>query len=319
MWAWPWASKCVSGEVLDGDAAPVGGVVVVMAGREPLGWSLIIKDMFTTAVTQADTTLLTPPGGAPAPLPQAHFWKDRLKAAGVHLALSLAVAALAAGLVFAVWYPYPYREISGGRELFFLVVAVDVVLGPLLTLTVFNRTKPRRELRRDLAVIGALQLAALVYGMWTVAVARPVHLVFEIDRFRVVHVVDIPQELLKRAPLGLQKLPLWGPTTVALRPFKDQNESMEATMMALGGVQLGARPDLWQPYAQSTADVIKAARPLADLKTRFATRAAEIDAALPAGTRKVGYVPMAARDHFWTVLVDLNTAEVLGFVPIDSF
>lgn len=41
---------------------------------------------------------------------------------------------LAATLVFAVWYPYPYREISGGRSLFEMVVAIDVVMGPLLTL-----------------------------------------------------------------------------------------------------------------------------------------------------------------------------------------
>jgi hypothetical protein len=66
-------------------------------------------------------------------------WKDRLQASAAHFALSLLVAALAAALVFGVWYPYPYREISGGRELFFIIVAVDVVMGPLLTFAVFNR------------------------------------------------------------------------------------------------------------------------------------------------------------------------------------
>ena len=59
-----------------------------------------------------------------------HPWKDRALAAFAHLGLSLAVAALAAALVFFVWYPYPYNEVSGGRELFFLVVAVDVVAVP---------------------------------------------------------------------------------------------------------------------------------------------------------------------------------------------
>jgi len=62
---------------------------------------------------------------------------------------------------------------------------VDVILGPLITLTVFNRSKPRSELVRDLTVVGLIQLAALGYGLWTVFVARPVHLVFEYDRFRV--------------------------------------------------------------------------------------------------------------------------------------
>ncbi|WP_309246762.1 hypothetical protein [Ramlibacter montanisoli] len=134
-------------------------------------------------------------------------WRARARAAGIHLALSAVVAVLAGLLVFALWYPYPYREISGGRELFLLVVAVDVVLGPLLTFAVFNRAKP--ELRRDLAVIVALQLAGLAYGLWTVQLARPVHMVFEYDRFRVVHRVDIPAELEPLAPAGLEVAP-WG-------------------------------------------------------------------------------------------------------------
>ena len=63
---------------------------------------------------------------------------SRIKAASIHFGLSVLLAVLAAFLVFIVWYPYPYRDISGGRDLFLLVVVVDVVMGPLLTLTVFN-------------------------------------------------------------------------------------------------------------------------------------------------------------------------------------
>lgn len=105
-------------------------------------------------------------------------WKGRLRASGIHLGLSLGIAALAAVVVFGLWYPYPYREISGGRSLFMLVVSVDVVMGPLITLVIFNRAKPRRELMVDFSVVALLQLAALSYGMWTVFVARPVHVVF---------------------------------------------------------------------------------------------------------------------------------------------
>jgi hypothetical protein len=152
------------------------------------------------------------------------FWGDRLKASVVHLGLSLCVAAMAALLVFGIWYPYPYREISGGRELFLLVIAVDVILGPLVTLAVFNRIKPAVVLRRDLAAIGFLQLAALAYGLWTVVVARPVHMVFEYDRFRIVHAIDIAPELLPKSPADVIALPLTGPTLLSLRPFKDGDE-----------------------------------------------------------------------------------------------
>lgn len=101
------------------------------------------------------------------------FWADRLKASGIHLGVSLIVAALAALLVFGIWYPYPYREISGDR---------------------------------DLMVVALLQLSALGYGLWTVFVARPVHMVFEYDRFRVVHAIDVAPELLARTPPGILKI-----------------------------------------------------------------------------------------------------------------
>ena len=126
--------------------------------------------------------------------------KPRFQAAGIHLCISLVIAALAATLVFALWYPYPYRDLSGGRELFTMLVSIDVILGPLLTLAVFNLKKPRAELVRDLAIIGLVQLLALGYGLWTVYQARPVHMVFEMDRFRVTHAADIDPELLAKAP-----------------------------------------------------------------------------------------------------------------------
>jgi len=248
--------------------------------------------------------------------------KARLHAAGVHLCASLAVAAFAAVLVFWLWYPYPYREISGGRELFLIVIAVDVILGPLITLAIFNVSKPLRELRLDLVVVALIQLAGLGYGLWTVSLARPAHLVFEIDRFRVVHAVDIPENLLGKAPPGVEVMPLSGPTMLAVRPFRDEAEKFDATMVALRGVALGVRPDLWQPYAEAQPAVLKAARPVAELKARFPARSAEIDALLkelgrqPAGTL---WLPMASRKVFWTAFVDATTAQVVGFLPLDSF
>lgn len=250
------------------------------------------------------------------------FWRDRLRASAIHLGISLSIAALAALLVFGIWYPYPYREISGGRELFLLVVTVDVILGPLITLAVFNRKKPWTELRRDLAFVGLIQLSALAYGLWTVAIARPVHLVFEIDRFRVVHAIDIEPTLLNRAPQGINAMPWTGPTLLSVRGFKDSNESAEATMAALQGVNIGARPDFWQSYATGIPDVLKVAKPVATLKTRFPKQAAEIDALLQKSSKtpeSLLYVPMAGRKDFWTVFVDPVTADVVATMPLDSF
>lgn len=249
-------------------------------------------------------------------------WKERLRASGIHLGVSLCIAALAAVLVFGVWYPYPYREISGGRALFVLVTAVDVIMGPLITLIVFNPTKPRRELAADLTIVGLLQVAALSYGLWTVFVARPVHLVFEYSRMSVVHAIDVDAELLSKAPTSLQKLPITGPTTIALRPFKDAAEQFDSTMAAIGGAPLSARADLWQPYTDSARDILKVAKPASELVARFPNDSALIARAIEQTGKTVVQLrtlPLVGRDNAWTVLLDEATAEPLGFLPLDSF
>jgi hypothetical protein len=248
--------------------------------------------------------------------------RSRLRAAGIHLTLSIAVGLLAAVIVFALWYPYPYRIISGGRDLFILLTSVDVVIGPLITLAVFNLAKPRAELRRDLAVVALLQLGALAYGMWTVAAARPVHLVFEIDRFRVVHAIEIPAQLVPQAPSGVEVFPWQGPTLLSLRPFRDGREQADATLAALQGVPLGARPDLWQAYDAGREQVIAASHPVQQLQSRMPAQAAVIAQAVRASGHdpsRLAYLPLVARGPVWTVLIDRRNGDVLGFLPIDSF
>jgi hypothetical protein len=177
-------------------------------------------------------------------------------------------------------------------------------------------------LRRDLAVVALIQMLALGYGLWTVFVARPVHLVFEIDRFRVVHAIDVPSDLMDKVPAGIDALPLAGPTVLSVRPFRDRKEETDVTLVALQGIALGARPDLWQPYAASRAQVLQAAKPVEKLKSRFAPNAAQIDAVLEQAGRQAAntaYLPLAGRKAFWTAFIDPVTAEVVAFMPLDSF
>ncbi|GAC1526746.1 MAG: fimb protein [Ramlibacter sp.] len=250
-------------------------------------------------------------------------WRSRLRATALHLVLSLVVAGFAGLLVFALWYPYPYREVSGGRELFLLVMTVDIIIGPLITFAVFNRAKPDRELKRDLTVVGLLQFAALCYGLWTVQLARPIHMVYEYDRFRVVHQADIPAGTLSKAPVNLAVLPWSGPTVIALRQFRNPQEKLDMTMQALEGLPLSARPELWQPYETERREVLLAAQPVAALTKRFPARAADIEHAVRTTGKPVAqvvYLPLLARkDAAWTVLLDATSADILGFIPLDPY
>lgn len=250
--------------------------------------------------------------------------KSRLRAAGIHLLLSAGVAALAAALVFGLWYPWPYTVLAGGTELFVLITSVDVVIGPALTLAVFDRVrKPLRELQRDLAVIAMLQLAALAFGMHTIFVARPVALVFEVDRLRVVTAVDIPDGGLDDAPQDLRHLPLDGPRLLRIERPADGAEKLEAIQMAASGTDLSARPRYWRPWdATARAEALLRSRPLAQLPGVDADRRGELDAAVKRSGRaadQMRYLPLQARKTDWIALIDGTSGDVVGYAPFNGF
>lgn len=247
---------------------------------------------------------------------------QRLRLGVIHLVLSLIVALLVAPVVLGVWYPAPYRLISGGLYLFSLLVVVDVMLGPLATMVVSKPSKSAREWRTDVALIVLVQCAALAYGLWTLHQARPVYMAFEIDRLRVVHAVDVPPELLPKAPEGFQKLPLGGPGWVAVRPFANIAERTEATFAALQGVHLAFRPDFWMPFEQANDAVRHEAKPLNDLIEREPQLRQTLQQALEShgvSASDVLYLPLLSRTAFWTALFHAKTLEPFAYLPIDPY
>ena len=50
---------------------------------------------------------------------------------------------------------------------------------------IYNSRKSRRELLMDYSVVGVVQLAALVYGVFVLAGTRPVYVAFNQDRIEV--------------------------------------------------------------------------------------------------------------------------------------
>lgn len=264
----------------------------------------------------------TLPPALSSPPSRGFALRSRARAAGIHLGLSALVATLAASVVLGIWYPYPFRSISGGRDLFLLIVAVDVVIGPLITFAVFDRRKPRAELRRDLGVVALLQVAALVYGLHTVFIARPVVLALEGERrIRVVRAIDLDPNTLPLAPPELRSLSWGGPRVVATRR-PTAEESFEAIQLATQGLDLGLRPGFWLPAPEAAAVFARSARSIEELRARHPARAAELDASVGATglpAIRLGYLPVLARRSDWVALVDTSNGAIVGYAPVDGF
>lgn len=246
----------------------------------------------------------------------------RLRFSGIHLLASAVVALVGGGVIFLLWYPPPYAALAGGLTLFSMLVGIDVVLGPSLTALVAGPAKPLAELRRDITWIVLLQVLALAYGVYTIASARPVHLVFEVDRFRVVSAADIEPERLEKAPPGMRALPWTGPTVIAARKSATQEEMLRSLELGLQGVDLSMQPDRWTDYAPAAAAVLNAARPVDALLGKHpevADGAREMAAKHGVSMENLRFLPLVSRSEFWVALVASPDARIVGFLPVDGF
>ncbi len=115
----------------------------------------------------------------------------RLTAFSLHLLVSTGVLALVLGGLYAGWYRYPGWYLADAAHIVVLVAAVDLALGPTLTLIVAHPQKPRRVLARDICAIAAVQASALVYGVFTLWYGRPLYYTFSVDRLELVQASDL--------------------------------------------------------------------------------------------------------------------------------
>lgn len=254
-------------------------------------------------------------------LPSSRF-RYALRWALGHLAVSLAVAALSAFLVFGLWYPAPWRQMLGVAGIFGLVMVADVVCGPLLTLVLASPGKSRRERWVDLALVASIQLAALAYGLWSLHGARPVVLAFEVDRFVVATANEVQTSQLQDAPTELQSLPWAGVRRVALRKATSSQEFLESVDASLQGVSAAMRPGWWRPFEEARPEIAQRAKPLSTLlekrpEQRALLEAAASETGLP--MEGLRYLPLTSSKQMdWVALLNAS-GDIVGHAPVDGF
>jgi hypothetical protein len=243
----------------------------------------------------------------------------RLHAAAVHLALSAAVAGVVLALVFLAWYPSPLSQLLGVGAILLIMLAADVVLGPLFTLIVFDRRK--RNLKWDLATIAALQVAALLYGLYTIYQGRPAFVVLVKDRFEVISPADLrPEDRAVARGNPFARIDPSGPRWVAARLPDSPQERSEILFEAVThGRDVQHHPRLYVDYAGASADALERALPIARLRSLNPQHGAEIDAMVARTGRAesaLRYLPLRGPASDGAVVVGQADGRVLDVVPM---
>lgn len=255
-------------------------------------------------------------------------WSTRIrsasKAALLHLSISVLLAIAVAWLVFGVWYPAPLHELTGGRTLFLILIAVDVICGPVLTLVLYDPAKSRFKWRVDLALIVFTQLGALAFGLNQVATARPVFLAFEGDRFRVVQAVDLQDAHLEEAPDGLRVVGYSGPRFLGIRLAKSgDSDYLTSLQLSIQGLHPAFRPARWRPFAEQIPELQRALQPIQLLRDKNPDGRVELDATLAKlglQDQQLGYVPLVREEiNDWVVLVRRSDGQPQAYLHLDGW
>jgi len=100
----------------------------------------------------------------------------RFHAFSYHMTISLVIFFALSYVIVELWYPDFFFAIDGGWEGIQLIIGVDLILGPVLTLVVFKLGKP--GLKFDLFCIGLLQMLCLSAGVYVVYSERPIFFIY---------------------------------------------------------------------------------------------------------------------------------------------
>ncbi|MEG2031435.1 MAG: hypothetical protein RR376_12400 [Janthinobacterium sp.] len=251
------------------------------------------------------------------------MFNERTRAAIIHATLSLTIAAIISAIVFRVWFRGAIADITDSNSLYWMVITVDVICGPLLLLVIWNHRKPRRELIMDATIVVAIQLAALGYGVWTIYQIRPVYIVFEADRLRMINATEVDSDDLRNGPDRWKILPLLGPELLSTRTPQNGDEMLRSIELSIAGKEPSVRPEMWEEYGPAKDKVRVASRPLPELLAVYPDKQAEITRLaekFDVPYASVIWLPLTSvRSMDWIALIDSRNVEPFTYIPGDGF
>lgn len=239
----------------------------------------------------------------------------RFNAFLIHFAISFLIFLILLYFILIQWYPDPLFANDGGWRVIRIIVGVDLVLGPLLTLIIFKPGKP--GLKFDLYMIALTQTLALTWGVWTTYNERPAAVVYTIDHF-----TPVPAYLLKEQGMTSEKLKQFGDTW-PIMIFSDISPEKQQEMLIKSiseGKSLYLYTEHYKKFSSEYANVFKQnsmnlekyVEDKPELKQRYQKAMLKINPA-----SNISLLALHSREKWVTVIFDLEAMKIIDSIDID--
>jgi len=243
----------------------------------------------------------------------------RLKAFSLHLLSSATALTLILGSLYFGWYRWPGWHLADVTTVVLVMVCVDVVLGPTLTLIIANQKKSRRELTRDIGIIVAVQLCALIYGSVSLWNGRPLYYAFSESVLQLVQAYDIDA---KDAEAGRQQNPALAPHWYSLPRWiwaplpQNAEESRKIIVSAItGGDDVISMPKYFKPWDDGLASLRSKLKKVDDVAYFAKGEKKKLKERMKAAglaDDQANTMPLAGRGHPLLAVFDPGTLKIMG-------
>lgn len=198
-----------------------------------------------------------------------------------------------------------------------ILLLVDVICGPVLTMVFASPAKPHRELLMDLSLVGLVQLCALGYGLSTLESARPIAYVFEVDRLVVVqknelHTIDCNNQCKSINSFG----------TIQWKKIdfdqlkKDRSRSLD---LSLQGISPAMRQNLWIDWDWRDSKLQAALQPLSTLSNEKQNSILQSHNQYYLKSNELKYLPIVSSKTLDWIAVFDSQGKWVGAFPVDGF
>lgn len=223
-------------------------------------------------------------------------------------------------MIYFVWYPPPYFTVASASYLMLLVMGIDIIIGPFLTFAVFVPGK--KSLKFDLAVIAALQIAALVYGLHVIIASRPVYLLATTHYFKLVTSQEIEDADIKEAKFqAFADRPMFGPRLAGLLPpsMEEREKNPDPRMDVKDAAEL---PKYYVPYQQVADAIFSRAAPLEKLRKIKAKKNEAVDrfvATHGGNIEEFSFVPLQGPLAAYTLILSRSDKQPVGVLDVQPW
>ena len=236
----------------------------------------------------------------------------------IHLLVSALIVGNVVAVVFWVWYPAPAFEIFGAFSIIRLLIIVDLVLGPLLTLVVYKHGKP--GLKFDLTIIALVQIVALVYGSYILFSERPRFIVFAVDRLEFVAPYQIDESQIRYDELRNKQIATLIPVYARVPQDPEVFQRYLDSVMYEGQPDLERRAEFWEPWSTGTDTIRSKIRSLQDLQPASDVEFENLQQAIATyDNNDVGVLPVGGIERDIGILIERRTLDIIGVLEVNAW